>query len=169
MNTNYIETKGALLLIVVDKLKKKEIKYDWTNQETDNIGIIAQGLSGMTVDAFSDYLIMGRIDLLNALEAFPDIEYTPYELNFWEPFSRLSRFCSNNITTKRYKRPDIFDKLESYGFSDKDLDSLQNLNDPEILKNSKIRVTENYQNVLSNFIEYVNTWVNIMSKNTVTA
>lgn len=146
---------------VVDALKTDSVLYKWTQPSSCNCGLVVQALLGKNEhEIWSEF-----IPLQKALKG-KNIEQCSWK-------NAVHHFCS--VSGKPLF--EIFETLEKLGLAPKDMVHLEYLENPVILKNSKIATERVFFNLIDtkeyptkywekkeNVVLYLESWVDILEK-----
>lgn len=130
----------AALRAAADGVESGRDDYAWTNAETCNCGIVAQKLTGFD-----------KLRLRDELEplVFDNLFY--------------GHWCSTPtcvVTGKRTSQ--IFSAIRDAGMSMDDIDNLENLSDPEVLRNMRVSHLTKWNP--EHFILYVRAWADMLEE-----
>jgi len=154
------------LTLVIDAIENKTVIHDWKEPGQCNLGLVAQVL----LKKSAAHILKVVASLGKEMSEAGDGDYTPTWtdlVNFFCPLSGLS-----NV--------EIIKVLQGAGMSRSDMIHLENLSDPEILKESGIQTKkiikrgffgksktediEDYYQKTDNFLKYLKAWRNMLNE-----
>ncbi len=144
------------LVTLAGKLKAGEINsYDWNNNTSCNVGLMAQCITGMNAKEIS-----ASIDSFKDYDKYAD-EMTKIDESFlFGSWSNMTNFYCG-ITNRT--GVGIIKDLQDAGFTAGNIQSLEYLSDSYILSKTAIEVKSRHYADKNNLIAYLDAWIEIIA------